>query len=209
MNEAIYHILALAVFAVALVRGYRSGFTGQISGILGFAFGAVSSHVFFAEADGLMRMLFPGIGSHAGASFVYGVLAVTSIYAAVYMLFRMLTGVLRSAMQVFEVGILDRLLGAAFCAVKYLLVLSIVYNVIVCVNPESRLMKYAGADDGNIVEMVLLLAPGLLGCYSFEDLAHLLQLREARKISCNLRPDPCVINKECVVAHEKIKIEDA
>ncbi len=51
----------------------------------------------------------------------------------------------------------------------------------------------ASADDGNVVECVMLLAPGLLGCGSVEDLAHILQLKEAKKISCNITPEAGVI----------------
>ncbi|MDE6443901.1 MAG: CvpA family protein [Muribaculaceae bacterium] len=209
MSDAAYHIIALTVVAVALFKGYSSGFTGQVSGVLGFAFGAVCSHVFSDDVEGFIRWLVPSIGHVPGNTFIYSVLAVTVIYIGVYVIFRMLTGVLRSAMQVFGLGLLDRLLGAGFCVVKYLLLLSIVYNVIVCINPHSPLMKYANADDGNIVEGVMLLAPEFLGCYSFTDLAHILQLREARKISVNHRVYPCVINSEAGLPDNIIKIENA
>lgn len=209
MSDAAYHIIALVVVVVALLKGYCSGFTGQVSGVLGFAFGTVCSHVFSEEAEGFIRWLAPGIGNVPGNTFIYSVLAVTVIYLAVFVIFRMLTGVLRSAMQVFGLGILDRLLGAGFCVVKYLLLLSIAYNLIVCINPRSPLMRYANADDGNIVEGVMLLAPEFLGCYSFTDLAHILQLREARRISVNQRTLPCVINSVAGLPENKIKIENA
>ena len=141
-----------------------------------------------------MRAILPGFEGRAGASFIYSVTAAALVYVAVYMLFRMMTKVLRSAMQVFYVGMLDKLLGAAFSLTKYMLLLSIIYNLIICVNPSSSLMKYATADDGNVVEGVMLLAPGLLGCHSIEDLSHLLQLREAKKISCNINHAPCVMD---------------
>lgn len=193
MGDAIYHIIVIAVAGLAVIKGFRSGFTGQVSGILGFAFGTVCAHVFDAEAEALMRALLPGLQGTPGSSFIYSVTSAVVVYVAVYLLFRMFTKVLRSAMQVFYVGMLDSLLGAAFCLVKYMLVVSIVYNLILCVNPSSSLLRYASADDGNVVECVMLLAPGLLGCGSVEDLAHILQLKEARKISCNITPEAGVI----------------
>lgn len=193
MSDAAYHIIALAVGIVALMKGYGSGFTGQVSGILGFAFGAVCCHVFSEEVEEALKWAVPGVMDIPGHTFIYSVLAVVLIYTVVFLLFRMLTGVLRSAMQVFGLGLLDRIFGAGFCLLKYMVFLSLVYNVIVCLNPRSPLMKYANADDGNIVECVMLLAPELLGCYSFEDLAHILQLREARRISCNQDSSDSVI----------------
>lgn len=193
MSEAAYHIVVIAVAAVAVIKGFHSGFTGQISGVLGFAFGTVCTHVFSDEAEAVTRWLLPGFEGHVGAGFVYSVISAAMVYVVVYLLFKALTGVLRSAMQVFYVGMLDKLLGAAFCLAKYMLLLSIVYNLIVCVNPSSQLMKYATSDDGNVVECVMLLAPGLLGCHSIEDFSHLLQLREAKKISHNINSNPSVI----------------
>ncbi|MBD5309486.1 MAG: CvpA family protein [Bacteroides sp.] len=209
MGEAAYHIIVLVVAAVALFKGFRSGFTGQVSGILGFAFGTVCCHVFGEDVESVIRMIFPGIADVPGNTFIYSVLGVAVVYIAVYLVFRMLTGVLRSAMQVFGLGLLDRLFGSAFCMVKYLLFLSIAYNIIVCVNPDSPLMKYANADDGNVVECVMLLAPEFLGCYSFADLSHILQLRAARRISCNYPPSLRVIKTEPSQTDTKIKIENA
>lgn len=193
MSEAAYHIVVIVVGAVAVIKGFHSGFTGQISGVLGFAFGTVCTHVFSDQAEAATRWLLPGIEGHVGAGFIYSVISAALVYIVVYLLFKMLTRVLKSAMQVFYVGMLDKLLGSAFCLTKYMLLLSIVYNLIVCVNPSSQLMKYATSDDGNVVECVMLLAPGLLGCHSFEDLSHLLQLREAKKISHNINNNPSVI----------------
>lgn len=202
MTDAAYHILAIIVAVTAIVKGFRSGFTGQVSGVLGFAFGTVCAHVFDTESESLVRGLLPGLSGRVGSEFAYSVISAALVYAIVFVAFRLFTRILRSAMQVFYVGMLDKLLGAAFCLLKYMLVLSIVYNLILCVNPTSRLLKYATAEDGNIVEVVMMLAPGLLGCDSYEDLSHLLQLREAKKISCNINSCENVITKKCAWAEE-------
>lgn len=196
MNEAVYHIIVIAVGAIAVVSGFRKGFTGQVSGILGLAFGTVCAHVFDVQAEEFLRALLPGLAGRPGSAFIYSVGSAALVYLAVYIFFRMLTRILRSAMQVFYVGLLDSLMGAAFCLLKYMLMISIIYNLILCVNPSSPLLRYANADDGNVVECVMMLAPGLLGCGSVQDLSHLLQLREAKKISCNINADSCVIHKE-------------
>ncbi|MBD5358439.1 MAG: CvpA family protein [Bacteroides sp.] len=196
MSEATYHIIVIVVAAVAVIKGFHSGFTGQVSGVLGFAFGTVCTHVFGEQAESILRFILPFIKGNAGALFIYSVISSTLVYSGVYSFFRMLTRVLRSAMQVFYVGMLDKLLGAAFCMAKYMLALSIIYNLIVCVYPSSKLMKYATCDDGNLVECVMLLAPELLGCHSIDDLYHLLQLRDAKKISHNINNNPNVITKE-------------
>ena len=204
MSDLLYHILIFAVAFIALSKGFKSGFTGQVCGILGFAFGIVCAHIFSPQGESFYRMILPGIRNCVGASFIYSLLSAVSIYAIVFYIFKAFTKVLRSAMEVFHVGMLDSILGAAFSLVKYLLVLSIFLNLLLCVSPNSTLMKYARADDGNIVEGVVLLAPALLGCFSAEDLSHILQLMEAKKISCNRSSQPVVIKNEHPCAGEKI-----
>lgn len=194
MSDAFYHIIVVAVAGYAVVKGFRRGFTGQVSSVLGLAFGAVCAHVFGPQTEEALRSIFPGISGRCGSAFIYSVLSAALIYLAVYLTFGFLTKVLRSAMQVFYVGMLDSLFGSAFCLVKYMVLLSIAYNLILCVNPSSPLLKYADADDGNVVECVLLIAPGILGCGSCEDLSHLIQLREAKKISCNIKRESDVID---------------
>lgn len=199
MSGTGYHIIVIAVAAYAVIKGFKSGFTGQISGILGFAFGTVCAHVFEPEAESLIRAILPGIRHSAVSAFIYSVLASVSVYCVVYMLFKIFTKVLKSAMQVFYVGMLDSIMGSMFCLLKYMVVVSIAYNLILCINPGSSLLKYANADDGNVVEAVVLLAPGLLGCGDVGDLAHLLQIRDAKSISCNLTTTPLVITDKEVV----------
>ena len=73
MSDAAYHIIVIAVAAVAVIRGFHSGFTGQVSGVLGFAFGTVCAHVFDEQAEALMRALLPWFDGHLGSTFIYSV----------------------------------------------------------------------------------------------------------------------------------------
>lgn len=194
MSGGTYQIIVVAVAAFALIRGFQKGFTGQVCSILGMAFGAVCSIVFQAEGVEILSQIIPSMVSFPFPPFLYGILASSIIYFVVYYSVKYLTRIFRKLMKVLHVSMLDRLFGSAFCMLKYLLVLSIIYNLILCVDPESPLLKYAEADDGNMVQSVLLLAPGVLGCLDAEDLNHALQLIEAKKISCNFHDSRFVIN---------------
>lgn len=186
MNDLFYHILVISVAAYSVIRGFRNGFTGQVPGVLGLAFGLVCAHIFAEDvADGI-RLLFPSIRTRVGSAFTCSVVGAVVVYVVVYMLFKSLTGVFRKIMEVFEVGILDCIFGSVFSLLKYMLGVSIFLNLLVCVNPRTPLMKHISSDDGNIVGEVMLMASGMLGCVSCEDLHHHLQLRDATRISCNI-----------------------
>ncbi|MDE6679964.1 MAG: CvpA family protein [Muribaculaceae bacterium] len=189
-----YHILALLAGIQALVRGFRRGLTRQVCALLGLAFGVVCAHLFADEGQRLARLLFPGIESHYCSGFIYSLISAAGIYTCVFLCFRWLTRVLGRALEVIHTGIFNALLGSGFNFTKTLLMLSMAYNSVVCVNPSSKLMKYASASDGNVVEAVMRLAPALLGSMSLEDLEHLIKLHEARDISQNITPAPGVLN---------------
>lgn len=189
-----YHVLALLAGSQALIRGFRRGLTRQVCALLGLAFGVVCAHIFADEGQRLARMLFPDIESHYCSGFIYSLISAAGIYTCVFLCFRWLTRVLGRALEVIHTGIFNALLGSGFNLTKTLLMLSMAYNSVVCVDPSSKLMKYASASDGNVVEAVMRLAPALLGSMSLEDLEHLIKLHEARDISQNINMVPGVLN---------------
>ena len=201
MEDGFYHILILVVSTVAVISGFRKGFTGQVSGILGLAFGVVCARVFEQPSEEFFRALLPGISNSPFSEFIYSVISAATVYVIVYLVFRIFTAILRSALQIFYVGMLNRIMGSFFCLLKYLMFLSLFYNLILCVHPDSTLLRYARADDGNMVDEVTMLAPALLGCMGVDDLSHLWQLNEAKKISCNINRASDVIEIERLTQH--------
>lgn len=187
MGEAMFHILALAVAAWGVVRGYRRGLTGMVTSVLGMAFGIVCAHIFLDGATEWLTGILPHRRDYVGQHYLATNLAAGGVFFIVYAVFRSVTGIIRDAMTVGEGGLLNSLLGAAFCIYNYLLMLSIVYNVMVGWDPASTLMHDGKADDGNIVSAVMWLAPAALGSETFSEFAHEDQLRQAKKISCNSR----------------------
>lgn len=200
MEGGIYQVIVLIVAAYALMKGFRRGIAGQICGVMGMAFAIVCSYLFSGEVAENLRMVFPKTGNYPFPSFLYSIVASALIYTFVYYCFKIFTRILRNAMRIFRLGMLDKLAGAAFSLFKYMLGLSLIYNLILCVKPDSPLMQYSRADDGNMVASVLMLAPDILGSLSVEDLSHAMQLLDAKKISCNFKSSNSVIdNKEEVV----------
>lgn len=194
MPEGIYQLIIVIVGLFALFKGYRRGFLNQLSGLLGMAFGVTCSIVF---ADRVAEILKSVIATDFPfPSYFYSTLASAIIYVSVFVIIRFFTNILKSAMSIFHVGILNRIAGAGFCLFKYLMVLSIIYNLIVCFDSKSSLLKYTQYDDGNIVAGVLNLAPNVLGSVDIDDLTHALQLIDAKKISCNFNSEKDVIKIE-------------
>lgn len=180
-----YHLLVIVVALLAVVRGYRRGLTGQVTSVLGLAFGVICTHIFLSGVTDFTSMLTGRESGNSAGEYLAENLAALLIYCGVYLLFRSITGIVRRAASMLGTSLLDSLLGASFCIFNYLLLLSLVFNVYVGFNPESSLMHDGRSDDGNLVNLVLRIAPATLGSESFEEFSHSMQLRDARKISYN------------------------
>lgn len=189
MTDALYHIIAILVAAYGVVKGYRRGLTGLVTSVLGLAFGIVCAHIFLDGASDLVASILPDRVYARSQNYLSSNLGAGIVFFAVYLLFESITKIIRSAMDSLGSGLLNSLMGAFFCVSNYLLMLSIAYNIIVGWNPESALMRHGKADDGNIIEAVMWIAPAALGSESFSEFAHEEQLRQARKISCNHNAD--------------------
>lgn len=182
MNAA-YLIAVLVVAFYSVMVGFRRGITRQIASLLGFGFGAVCSRVLTPEFAGSFLWTSKLSQAEEFAVFTAWLFCGITIYAVVYFLFSLLSPLLKSAMSVIAVGMFNRILGAFFTLTKNLLWLSIVLNIFLCLSPESELIRYEKANDGNLVGAVMNMTHAILGCPGAEEFAHFHQLKEAKKIS--------------------------
>lgn len=190
MTDALFHIIAIAVAILGVARGYRRGLTGMVTSVLGLAFGVVCGHIFCNAAADIADSLLPGALTGRAGYYLTSNVGAGAVYIIVYWIFRKITGVIRRALVAGEDTLINSILGALFCGANYLLILSVVYNICVGLDPGCRLMQYGRADDGNIIEAVMWIAPAALGSESFSEFVHEEQLRKARTISLlNVPPD--------------------
>lgn len=179
----IYHVIAILIATLGIVKGYRKGFFRQVPLLIGFCFGVICARIFCAPVEEGLRSLIPSIATRAESDYVYSILSRGIIYILVYEIFSFCTGFLRLLFRSFDSGVLDSISGSFLTLVRYMLMLSVIYNFILCRTTDTDLLRYAKSDDGNIVEEVMLVAPAILGGESVEDLAHTLQLEAAKCIS--------------------------
>ena len=179
----IYQLIVLIVAAVSVLWGFRRGFTRQLPSIIGMAFGIISARLLAPALTELMYGTFPSVHGKVEEKFVYDTISSTIIFTSVYYIFKTLTLFVGKILRREDRTIVDNLGGAIFCLFKYLFAVSLVFNLLIALNRNSNLLMFVKSDDGNIVEVTLLLSPSLLGSEDAEELSHRIQLEEARKIS--------------------------
>ncbi|MDE7346331.1 MAG: CvpA family protein [Muribaculaceae bacterium] len=183
MGEAIYHILVIAVGLVGIFRGFHAGMMRQVSSLLGFVFGIVAARALGPDFTAWLLGWFPHVYHPVAKTFFVSILGYGIIWGLCLLVFSMLTGILNFILGMIPVGIVNSIVGAAFCLLKYLMFLSILFDLALCRPFDSPLMHCARHDDGNLVDGVIRLAPELLGTMSADEYVHRVQLWEARTIS--------------------------
>lgn len=183
MPDFVYHLIVIVVTALAVIRGYRKGLTEQVASVVALCFGLICGHLFEPPVEDLIRELYPELSCRLGGDCFLEMVSAGSVYVVTYLIIRLLLGVLNKVDAVFGRTIINSLAGALFCMFNYLFFLSIILNLTVDYYPGSALLKYGNDRDGNVVEIVVKIAPGLLGVPGVEELGHEVQLEEAKKIS--------------------------
>lgn len=183
MWYGIYPLIVIAVAVLGIVTGYRKGIYRQLGGVLAVGFGIAAVHLFADDflqwVDGIMPPFISGFHR----SFLAQTLTCGIIYGAVVGLVSLATFPLKTVMMVVKSGVISDILGAAFRAFRYLMIISIFYNLLVDIDSTGTLARTARYHDGNVVEAVLKIAPAVLDFPSAEEVGHQQQLEDAKKIS--------------------------
>ncbi|MCH5227349.1 MAG: CvpA family protein [Muribaculaceae bacterium] len=185
MVNALYFFLIILVALWSIASGFRRGITDQVAALLGFAFGAVAARILTPQFVHHFQWASNISQAPEFSDLTADLICAVVIYTVVYAAFSLLTGLLRHALSILEVGIFNRILGAVFALTKNLLWLSMGLNILLCISSGSGLLQYQRANDGNLIATVMAMTPAFLGCYGAEDFALFNQLKEAKSISCN------------------------
>lgn len=152
-------IITGAVLLYALITGWLKGLLAQIGQIAGLITGVLAAR---ALAPKVIVMLADDAGDKAvnlGVTAVSYALVFLAAYLAVVLLARML----RLMVKVASLGPLDRLCGAVFKAFKWLLLLSLAYNVAVA----AGICAPPGPSDGAVERIVYATAPKVLDYWHY------------------------------------------
>lgn len=190
----LYQLLVIVVLAIAVLRGAKKGIIGQIDSLLGLGFGITACRLLKGKVAYEIVTLWPATTNTPDTMFLPEALACAFLFMLFYALMASLRPLLRRIFCKLEVGVGNVMLGVVLSVIKYIVMLSLIYNIVIGLNPNSSLMKDACSDDGNLCEGVLMVAPALMNTHNFENLAHEKQMLEASKISCNQRGEMCVEN---------------
>ena len=132
MNYVDFTILLIAV--IGFLYGLIKGVIRQVGSLGGFIAGIVVARFFGSSFSALLREMFD---LPEGVS---RVIAYSLLFLIVYIICVQLMRLIHHITHHVALGWLDRLAGALFGAVKYLVILSIVLNLVHIIDPKGKLI---------------------------------------------------------------------
>jgi membrane protein required for colicin V production len=115
-----FDIVVLVVIGLSALFGLSRGFVTELMSLLGWAGAFIGSRLLFAPVSLWMRT---HISSPAGADLTTLLL----LFFGLLLFFRFIAGFLGDKVKQTSVGVVDRAMGAAFGAVRGLMIVSLIY----------------------------------------------------------------------------------
>lgn len=178
-----YALIAVVVGIFAMMMGYRRGFIAQIPQLIGMTIGIVCAHIFLYPGEELLREVCPQFKNMLASDYIYSVMTTGLIYLVVFFVFSKVSSFISLAMKMISLGILNKVFGTFVSLLRYMLLLSVIFNFILAWRNDEELIKLATCNDGNLVVGIVSLQSLLLGGDSVDDLSLTLQLHAAKSIS--------------------------
>lgn len=158
MDETIINIIIIAVFIYAVISGFIKGLLSQVGQIVGLIIGVLASRTL---SPSVVHMLGVDANEADSISPVSTVLCYILIFIVAYFAVVLTAKMLKIVVKAACLGVLDRIGGAIFKLLKWAIILSLIYNLVVVCAPS--LDPHSG---GTALErFVFGIAPKVLGMF--------------------------------------------
>ena len=155
-------ILLLIVLA-ALVIGWRKGFVRQSASLVSWALGIAICFFFSDRITELFILLNPSTADWPVPSITVKTVAVSFAFLIVTLAVRVVAFVLRKLIKSVHLGVFDRAGGSLLFMFKWLMVVSILLNLLFACNPDADTFRTRHALANKPFEFTLDLMPHVLG----------------------------------------------
>lgn len=154
-------IVIIAVIVIAAIYGYYKGIFAQMGALAGIIGGVICCRIFGDDLATFFNNHFAdSTATPATTMFLNNVVAHVVIFVVAYFGARLLASLLSATLKKIKLGILNRIAGAVFAPVQWLVILSIILNIWIAIFPNSKIVK---SPTGIADETIINLAPDILG----------------------------------------------
>lgn len=149
-------ILLIIVAVSAIIRGFTAGLITRVGSVAAIVVAVLASRLFGPEVYSRW-----GEGMWAGHETLSLVVCYALVFAACYFGVRLVARLVRGAVHTVKLGIFDRIGGALFSLLEWMLVVSLVMNLYAAVAPDGAAI-FTGPGHA-LRSAVFDLAPAVIG----------------------------------------------
>lgn len=156
-------IIIVLIVAGGLVLGYRKGLIGQLASIVSWIIAIVLCYKGGELAQDLFLAIVPSAASWPLASITVKTVSLAFAFVLVMLAIRLVSRLFKGALNVVNLGLLDRVGGSLLFMFKYAFILSIGLNLLYAINPDLDTFATEHMMDNKPYEFTLDLMPRVLG----------------------------------------------
>lgn len=155
-------IVILLVIVAGIVRGAMRGVIKQITSVAAFICAIIITHLFGNAATEILNAIVPELSKMSGGAVASSFIAHIVLFGLVYLSISLLGSTIKALAKTIMLGGADKILGAIFCSLKYLLILSAILNLWHFIYPTSEVFTSSALIGGRLLTFTLDLAPWLI-----------------------------------------------
>ena len=155
--------ILLLIFLGSLVIGWRKGLVRQAASLVSWAVGIVVCLFLGDEVTRLFLAVNPEAASLPLSGITVKAVALTLLFLVITLTLRVVSYVTRKVIKATRMGCLDRVGGAALFMFKYMMLVSIVLNLLYAYNPDAETFGTRHMLNNRPYEFTLDLMPRVLG----------------------------------------------
>ncbi len=144
----------------SIAYGVWKGLIRQVASLGGIVLGLIACRIFGSQAGTMLAEMLPGTFESATSAAIVGNVL---LFILVWLTVSVVASMLHKITHALMFGWLDHLLGGVFAMFKWLLVLSILLNLLYLASPGSSIFTTSTLMDGDMLPWVMKIAPKMFG----------------------------------------------
>ena len=156
-------IIIILIVVGGLVLGYRKGLIGQLASIVSWVIAIVLCYKGGELAESVFLSIVPSAAQWPLASITVRTVSLAFAFVLVLLALKLVARLFKGALNVVNLGFLDRVGGSLLFIFKYAFILSIALNLLYAINPDMDTFATEHMMNNKPYEFTLDLMPRILG----------------------------------------------
>ena len=161
-------LVVLVIIVISAIYGYYKGVLSQLGSVAGVFFGIICCRLFGDTFSKFLTNTFADSTSAAATTeFLNNVIAHVLVFVLAYLSMRIVASMMSKILSTIKLGVVNRVAGAIFAPIQWLVILSLLLNVWIAISPDTKLVSSSA---GVATDVVVNLAPDVFGTETAQEI---------------------------------------